>query len=533
MGRDAELASIEALYAAAVDESEARAVLVTAPAGVGKSRLRYELWKRLSVREPQPIMLIGRGDPVRAGAPFGLLADAIRREAGVKDDDSPSLKHARLRARLSRYLSADSLERIAEFVGELAGTPRAEGISLQLQAARADPLLMGDQMRRALADWLGAECAAQPVVLVLEDLHWGDRPTVSMVDACLRALPERPLLVLALARPEVHQLFPSLWAERGLHEIRLHELSRKAATSLVVKVLGARPAADVARLVERAGGNAFYLEELIRAESEGRGAALPETVLAMTQARLESMEPDARQVLRAASVFGEVFWQGAVSTLIGDKTIDVAGWLQTLEKREVISRRGASRFSGEAEVVFRHGLVREAAYAMLTDADRRIGHLLAADWLELAGEGEAIVLAEHFERGGKPERASGWYRRAAEQALQANDFAAVVERAERGVRCGASGQALGALKLLESEARSWRAEWPAAESAGAEALRWLPSGSDAWFTAAGETGWAAGSLGHAGEHGRVARVLEDRLAACAPSEAALNALARVAMQALY
>src|SRR5262249_52931021 len=160
---------------------------------------------------------------------------------------------------------------------------------------------------------------------------------------------------------------------------------------------------------------------------------------------------------------------------------------------------------------FRHGLVREAAYAMLTEGDRRIGHLLAADWLELAGEGEAIVLAEHFERGGKPERASGGYRRAAEQALQANGLPAVIERAGRGVRCGASGPALGTLKLLEAEARSWRAEWPAAEATGAEALRWLPAGSDPWFTAAGETGWAAGALGHREQHAEVARALEDRL----------------------
>jgi tetratricopeptide (TPR) repeat protein len=533
VGREAELASIEALYVAAVDEGEARAVLVTAPAGVGKSRLRYELWRRLGPRDPAPIMLIGRGDPVRAGAPFGLLADAIRRAAGVKDDDTPQLKHARVRARLSRHLQAEALERAAEFVGELAGTPRTDGASVQLQAARLDPQLMGDQMRRAVCDWLSVECVAQPLVLVLEDLHWGDRPTVAMIDAVLRALTDRPLLVLALARPEVHQLFPSLWSERGVHEIRLHELSRKAAEKLVLKVLGDRPPSDVARLVDRAHGNAFYLEELIRAESEGRGAALPETVLAMTQARLESMEPDARQVLRAASVFGEVFWQSAVMALLGEKTVDVAGWLQTLERREVLSRRTESRFSGESELVFRHGLVREAAYAMLTDADRRIGHLLAADWLELAGETSAKVLAEHFERGGRPERASGWYRRAAEQALRANDFASVIECAEQGIRCGASGEALGTLKLLESEARGWRAEWPAAEAAGVDALKWLPSGSDAWFGAAGEVGWAAGSLGHREQHAEVARALEKRLDAVEPNEAALHSLARVAMQALY
>ena len=104
---------------------------------------------------------------------------------------------------------------------------------MQLRAARRDPTLMGDQMRRAWEDWLAAECGAQPVVLVLEDLHWGDLPTVRFVDAALRNLRDQPLFVLALARPEVHEHFPRLWAERDVSEIRLGELGRKAAERLV------------------------------------------------------------------------------------------------------------------------------------------------------------------------------------------------------------------------------------------------------------------------------------------------------------
>jgi hypothetical protein len=538
VGRDAELAAIEAVYSAAVNDGEARAVLVTAPAGVGKSRLRYELTHRLTTRDSAPTLLTGRGDPVRAGAPFAILADAIRRIAGVQDDDDLSVKRSKLRARLSRYVAHDELPRISEFVGELAGVPFPDEDSVPLRAARSDAMLMGDQMRRAFSDWLEAECHAQPVVLVLEDLHWGDPPTVNIVDAALRALRDRPFLVLALARPEVHDQFPGLWAERGIHEVRLNELSRKASERLVRSVLGAdAPAADVARLVERAAGNAFYLEELIRAQSEGRGAELPETVLAMTQARLEAMEPDARHVLRAASVFGEVFWSGAVTALLGEHTVDVSGWLDALSKREVITRRGEGRFRGAQEYVFRHALVREAAYAMLTDVDRRTGHKLAAGWLELQGETEAIVLAEHLERGNEPERALVWYRRAAEQALAANDFDATVERAQRAKRCGANGEMLGGLLLIEAEARGWRAEWALALTAATEALRWLPDGSDAWFAAAGEAGWAAGVLGNREEHADVAVLLETQLGLSSssevPTQPELTALTRIAMQSLY
>src|SRR6185436_6577082 len=99
-------------------------------------------------------------------------------------------------------------------------------------------------------------------------------------------LHDRPLFVLALSRPEVHDLFPKMWAARGVQEIRLRELGRRGSEKLTRAALGAGVGADVvARIVERAAGNAFYLEELIRAEADGKSNDLPETVLAMVEAR--------------------------------------------------------------------------------------------------------------------------------------------------------------------------------------------------------------------------------------------------------
>jgi eukaryotic-like serine/threonine-protein kinase len=274
---------------------------------------------------------------------------------------------------------------------------------------------MGEQMRQAFVDFLQAECAAHPLVLVLEDLHWGDPPTIRFVDAALRALHEQPLLVLALARPEVHEALPRLWDGRALVELALTPLTRRASERLAREVLGdSVPAALIKGIVDRADGNAFYLEELIRAASLGKGAALPETVLAMVHARLFGLDPEARRVLRAASVFGQSFCRGGVSALLGGA--DVEGWLAALAHQEVISVDAGGKFPGEAEYTFRHSLLREAAYGMLTEDDRAVGHRLAGEWLERAGEVDASVLAEHFERGGETTRAAAWYRRAAERA---------------------------------------------------------------------------------------------------------------------
>src|SRR5262249_31983371 len=137
--------------------------------------------------------------------------------------------------------------------------------------------------------------------------------------------------------------------------------------------------ATLERLVQQADGNAFYLEELIRSVAEGKGDALPETVLAMVEARLGRLEEQARRVLRAASVFGEVCWEGGVVTLLGGAmgVAEASEWLALLVEREVLTTRATCRVRDEKELAFRHALLREGAYAMLTEDDRRLGHALA------------------------------------------------------------------------------------------------------------------------------------------------------------
>src|SRR5262249_33977563 len=145
--------------------------------------------------------------------------------------------------------------------------------STELRAARQNPLLMADQMRRAWEELLLVVCEVRPVMLVLEDLQWGDAPTTRFIDAALRNVKERPLFVLAIGRPELEEAFPGLWAERSVTRLSLGELPDEASRELVHAILGAYvPAATVRKLVDQAAGNAFYLEELIRAVAEGHGA---------------------------------------------------------------------------------------------------------------------------------------------------------------------------------------------------------------------------------------------------------------------
>ncbi len=508
VGREREMSLLEAIFNECVGDRVAHAVLITAASGLGKSRLRHEFLENVRRRDDgKPVEVwIGRGDPMSVGSPFGMLAQVVRATSGVVEGETLRTRQTKLGARLSRHLSGSDHARVAEFLGELAGIRFPEAKSVQLQAARRSAVLMGDQMRRAWEDFLAAECAAQPVLLVLEDLHWGDLPTVSFVDAALRVLREMPLMVVATARPEVHQLFPQLWAERPLTELRLAELSRKASEKLVRLVLRSKVQDDtVARVVEQSGGNAFYLEELIRSVAEGHEDELPPTVLAMVQSRLEGLDPEARRVLRAASVFGERFWKGGVTHLLADAehTLSVGEWLTELTKRELIAPRERGRFPDE--YVFRHAILREAAYATLTDTDCALGHGLAAEWLEKTGETDAMTLAEQLVRGGEPGRATAYFLRAAVQALEGNDLTTVIARAKRGIACGAQGADRGALRVLQAEAHRWRGELAEAEACGLEALESIPRGTALWFDAAGELASSAGRLSH---HEPIAALVE-------------------------
>ncbi len=488
VGRDWELGALAGILEDCIDEPEARVVVVTAAAGMGKSRLAAEFVSRVQQRREAVAIWGGRGDSLRAGSTLDLLAQALRGAFEILGGEPLAERRDKIRRRVAEHVPVHDQKRVMEFLGELVGTPfpdDGEG-GAALRAARQDAQLMSEQMRKAWMDFLDAEAAAHPVVLVLEDLHWGDFGTVRFIDTALRDRHDRPWMVLALARPEVYEVFPKLWAERqNVQEIRLKELGRKAGERLVRQVLGDSVGPETTeRIVKQADGNAFYLEELIRAAAEGKDQALPETVLAMVETRLGGLAVEARRVLRAASVFGEVCWESGVVVLLGGAMVAtlVGEWLANLVEQEVLTVRAASRFPGERELKFRHALLREGAHATLTEGDQQLGHRLAGEWLEQHGEADPMVLAGHFERGGEGARAASYYLRAAEQALYVVvDVDAAMARVGLGLKCAPTQELRIALLGVRCEASSFGLERVNATLPDAEELmRSARPGSIPW-----------------------------------------------------
>jgi tetratricopeptide (TPR) repeat protein len=482
VGREQELALLELTFNTCVQESTAQAVLVTAPAGMGKSRLRHEFLRRIERHSQNTLVLLGRGDPMSAGSAQGLLGQALRRLCGILGTEPLEERRARLAQRVSAHLPETQALAVTGFLGELCGIPFPDEHSPRLRTARSDPHLLSAQVSRSLIAFLLAECAHHPVLLVLEDLHWGDVLSLKLLEEALRELAEQPFMVLALARPEVVQLFPGSWTRR-MQEVPLRGLSRKAGARLVHEVLGPQvPDSLIHALVEQAAGNALFLEELIRGVAEGRGEATPKTVLAMLQARLGRLEAGVRQVLLAASLFGRTFWADGVRALLGTEVPPslLEHHLQQLISLEMIEWQSTSRFPGQSEYRFRHALVRDAAYGLVPDNLKPDGHRLAGQWLEQRGENDPRVLAEHARLAEQPERAIHFYTLAAEQLLDRHDLQGLQRCLEVVLALNPNEEQEVRLRALQATAAFWMDDFATAYKLGSAVHPRLKAGSIRW-----------------------------------------------------
>lgn len=488
LGRELELAQLDAMVQGCADEGISNSIVFIAPPGMGKSRIRIEFLRRLQERYPDACVLAASGDPLSVGSPYGLLGQALRNHADIRTGSPLPGQRERLREKLCASIADSEKNRVAEFLGELSGVPFPSEQSAMLLAARRDPKAMNEQIQHAFLDFISSKCIDSSIILiVLEDMQWGDALTIQLLDVVLREKKDIPLLIAGFARPELRDAYPALW-QGNLQEISLRPLGKKICERYVEEMLGDQKLGPdtLSRIVLRSAGNPLFLEELIRAASEGRADEIPETVLAMLQARLSRLSPEARRLLRGASIFGEHFWLGGLSAIAGNQIShsSLLQWLDILIKSEWIEKKRRSQFEQETEYAFRHALARDAAYSLLTESERVLGHKHAFAFLEKAGERDAITLAEHARLGQEPGRAIEYYLKAAEESLKRNDLAEAGRRAALGIECGAEGEALGILKAIWALSAFGLADWGRAGSLGNEALKILPGGHRYWYQVA-------------------------------------------------
>lgn len=402
VGREQELAMLEATLNGCIDESELRTVLVSALPGVGKSRLRHEFLRRLSERsESEVAVLLGWADPMSSSTPYSVFASALRRYFELDGVAAGEPQRQRLQAAVRGLVPESEAVKTAVLIGEVCGLSFPESAHPSLAIVRSQPARRRELLSEVVVTLLRSIASQKPLALVLEDLHWADSLSIDLCDSLRRALEELPVLLLLLGRPEFKEQHPQFAAGR-LVELQLHGLSKRAGERLVKAVLGSKASPEtIARIVQQSEGNALLLEELIRAAAEGHGDAVPETVLAMFQARLGRLSSDARRLLCLASVFGQVFRPSELSSLVSpEATVGaIEPQLKILLQDELIevqsakshgvSLTDAGAVSKDLPHRFRHALVRDAAYGLLTVGDRVVLHRIIGQRAESASLAQA------------------------------------------------------------------------------------------------------------------------------------------------
>ncbi len=416
IGRDAELAALRHRLGAGADGAPPVAWVI-AEAGVGKSRLRRELAAVLGGTQWH-----ARAHPAGALQPFGLLRQLVVRGIGLADDLPAEAARARLVDALAPRLGPDGATQ-AMRLGHLLG--------LDFGAEPAVQALRGRELRTASLAALAALLAPAALV-VLDDLHWADAESLAVV----RELAEGGRVrLLLLARPPLAEREPALVAPPAL-VLRLAPLAgadgHRLADALLAPLDAPAPALH-ALLVQRAAGNPFFMEELVRMliddgvidaaarpwrldEARLQASRVPGTLVGVLQARLDALPADTLAALQQASIVGPVFWDEALAAL--DATAPAA--LPDLRRRAVVVDRDASAIAGAAELAFQHPLLHDVTYGTVLGSVKREGHARAARWLagrmgDRAGEFLAVA-ADHFERAGDSAMALEYYERARDEA---------------------------------------------------------------------------------------------------------------------
>src|SRR3954447_9302399 len=407
LGRVHELAVLNRIFDGIVADRRPHLVTVIGDAGIGKTRLGTEFADRLE-REGVRV-LRGRSLPYGAVTVYGTFAQHVKQFAEIFANDDAAVGREKLRTAIAGLECADAEELAADL---------ALLIGLEAEREVADRQTLFRAARR-FVELLAAD---QPTVLLFEDIHWAGSGTFDLVEMLASRVRDVPLLLLALARPDLLHARPG-WGGGmpAFTALSLQALDTESAAELAVQLLGVDVQAAAARVVETAEGNPLFIEELaasVAERSPTSAGPLPTTIRELISARLDALPQSERTVLLNAAVVGKIFWLGALESLDGAIS-NLPDLLDSLEGRDLIRREPLSWIEGDEQYTFKHVIIREVAYATLPRSDRRELHAAVARFLEEAtgdAAATATALADHWQEAGDAERALGYIELAGDQA---------------------------------------------------------------------------------------------------------------------
>jgi predicted ATPase len=478
------------LFHAAAGRRVPRLVLVSGPAGVGKSRLGWEFEKYTDGLAEQVWWHRGRCLAYGEGVAFWALAEIVRQRLGIAEEDPAKAAAGKLAAGLEELIP-DPAERA------YVGVRLSRLLGVAFAGDDGGPLAREELFAgwRLFFEWLAA---AQPVVLVVEDAQHADAGLLDFLDYLIDWMRDLPIYVLVLARPELGEIRPGFGTGRNRITLTVDPLDAVSMDALVEALVPGMPPAARAKVTAQAQGIPLFGVETIRSlidrdivqpvegvyrlTGDVGELAVPDSLHALLAARLDALDPGVRRLVADAAVLGTTFPAEALIAVSGQDQAVVRAALAELVRREVLSV-SADRLSPErGSYGFAQDMLRQVAYGTLSRRDRKARHLAVAAHLRAAfpGDGEEVaeVIARHYldaldavpddgDAGQIRGQAIAALMRAAERAGRtgaparaAASYAAAAQLTQAGTPDGASAAAL--LWERAAEAADTDADWAAA-----------------------------------------------------------------------
>jgi class 3 adenylate cyclase len=450
VGRKSELEVLRSLYQRSAHEGRPNLVTIYGDPGVGKSRLTAEFLAWSSSAESPPVIVRGRCLPYGDGVTYWPLAEILKERSGVLDTDAPEVALERIRAMGRELLTEDVAADPAKATAALAYTVGVDDPVVSFQSL--EPREVRLKTHGAWRSFFSALANTSPVLAVIEDIHWADPALLDLLEELAERV-QGPVVFVCTARPELTERRPG-WGggRRNFSSVALDPLTSQEADELVTLLLtiDELPETVHRHILERAEGNPFFLEEIIRklidegrivrAGDRWRAAAgiddvvVPDTVQAVLAARIDLLAPKEKRALQSAAVVGRIFWPGPVLLLLNGEGPELDDTLASLEDRDLVLSRLGSAVAGQREFAFKHVLTRDVAYESLPRRDRTRAHSAVAAWIEsIAGErrGEfAELLAYHYEEAYRARPDGTAADDASERHLRSKAFESLMKASE-------------------------------------------------------------------------------------------------------
>jgi len=439
IGRDAELRTVRELFHAAAERKVPRLVLVSGPAGVGKSRLAWEFEKYADGLAGTVWWHRGRCLSYGEGVAFWALAEIVRQRLGIAEEDPPEAAARKLAAALDRFVPGQAERAYAGVrLGRLLGVtvPGDDGNVLAREELFAGWRLFIERL-----------AAENPVILLVEDAQYADAGLLDFLDYLVDWVRDLPIYLLVFARPELARTRPGFGAGRNRSMLTLDPLDAASMDALVDALVPGMPVTARVKITRQAQGIPMFAVETVRAlidrdivqPVEGvyrlvgdiGELAVPDSLHALLAARLDALDPDVRRLVADAAVLGTTFPAEALIAVSGQDEPAVRAALAELVRREVFTVSADPLSPEQGSYAFAQQMLRQVAYDTLSRRDRKTRHLKVAAHLRAAfandGDGVTDVIARHYLDAMKAlpddpdvdeirEQATGMLIRAAERA---------------------------------------------------------------------------------------------------------------------